>query len=51
MNNAAKISLFSLRITGAVIGAIGFFFIAYRLTIIGTSLIGIGSVLIAAGES
>jgi len=41
---------FTLRITGAIIASIGFFLIAYQKTIIGTSLIGIGSVLIAAGE-
>ena len=41
---------FSLRILGAIIGAIGFFLLAYRVTTFGTALIGIGSMLIAAGE-
>mgnify|MGYP001599876760 CR=1 FL=1 len=43
-------TLFTIRIIGAIIASIGFFLIAYQKTIIGTSLIGIGSVLIAAGE-
>lgn len=51
MNKKAKITPFSLRIIGALIGALGFFLVAYRITILGTALIGIGSVLIAAGES
>lgn len=42
---------FSLRIIGAIIGAIGFFLLAYQVNIIGTALIGIGSLLISAGES
>ena len=49
MNKTTKIDLFSLRIIGAIIGSIGFFLIAYQKTILGTVLIGIGSVLIAAG--
>jgi len=44
------ITPFSIRIIGAIIGAIGFFLLAYRITTLGTALIGIGSVLIAAGE-
>ena len=44
------LSPFSIRIIGAVIGAIGFFLLAYRITILGTALIGIGSLLISAGE-
>ena len=42
---------FTLRIIGAIIASIGFFLVAYQKTIIGTSLVGIGSVLIAAGEN
>ncbi len=46
-----KISVgFAIRLTGALIGAIGFFLLAFQYPIIGTTLIGIGSVLIAAGE-
>jgi len=41
---------FTVRIIGAVIGALGFLLLAYRITILGTALIGIGSLLIAAGE-
>ena len=41
---------FSLRILGAITGAIGFFLLAYRVTTLGTAFVGIGSVLIAAGE-
>lgn len=44
------INNFSLRILGAILGTVGFFLLAYRYTIIGTSLIGIGSILIAVGE-
>jgi len=42
---------FSIRIFGAIVGSIGFFLLAYQKTIIGTALIGIGSLLIAVGES
>ena len=48
---AKIITPFGLRIVGAIVGSIGFFLIAYRIPILGTALIGIGSVLIAAGES
>jgi hypothetical protein len=51
MNKRGKfITSFSLRILGAIAGAVGFFFLAYQYTILGTTLVGIGSVLIAAGE-
>lgn len=42
---------FSIRITGAVIGSAGFFLIAYNNTILGTALVGVGSLLIAVGEN
>lgn len=45
------LSPFAVRIIGAIVGSVGFFLIAYQMTVIGTALIGIGSVLIAAGES
>ena len=52
MNNLGKIHLpFGLTIIGALIGSLGFFLIAYQYSIMGTALIGIGSVLIAAGEN
>lgn len=52
MNKLAKIfAPFIIRIIGAIIGAIGFFLIAYGRSVIGTALIGIGSLLIAAGET
>jgi len=50
MKKSGKINLFALRIGGALIGSIGFFLLAYRMTILGTTLVGIGSLLIAAGE-
>ena len=51
MNKKAVIfTPFKVRIIGAIIGAIGFLLLAYRQTVLGTSLIGIGSLLIAAGE-
>ncbi len=50
MNRSVKINLFSIRIAGAVIGAVGFILLAFRQNVIGTALVGIGSVLIAAGE-
>lgn len=50
MDKAGKLTGFSIRITGAIIGGIGFFLLAYQQTIIGTSLIGLGSLLIAVGE-
>jgi len=42
--------LFIIKILGAVIGGIGFFLLAFRQSILGTALIGIGSLLIAIGE-
>lgn len=51
MNKKGKIfTPFSIRIIGALIGAIGFLLLAYRLNVLGTALIGIGSLLISAGE-
>lgn len=50
----------SIRITGAVVGSVGFFLVAYNITVLGvaynitvlgTTLIGIGSLLIAVGEN
>ncbi|MBI2671539.1 hypothetical protein HYX16_01255 [Candidatus Woesearchaeota archaeon] len=49
MDKKAKFNSFILRILGAAIGSLGFFLIAYQKTILGTALVGIGSVLIAAG--
>ncbi len=49
MDKLGKINLFALRILGAIIGAVGFIFLAYQKQLLGTVLIGIGSVLIAAG--
>lgn len=52
MDSKGKIlTNFSFRILGAIIGAVGFFLVAYQYQVIGTTLIGVGSVLIAAGES
>ncbi len=45
------LSPFTIRIIGALVGSVGFFFIAYKITVIGTALVGMGSVIIAAGES
>ena len=42
---------FTLRILGAIVGSIGFFLLAYQSTIIGTALVGFGSLLIAVGEA
>ncbi len=51
MDNKGKLfAPFTMRVIGAVIGSVGFILLAYRQPIIGTALIGIGSVLIAAGE-
>ena len=46
----ALFSPFTLRIIGAIIASIGFFLVAYQKTIFGTALVGIGSLLLAAGE-
>lgn len=47
-----KVSIpFIIRIIGAVVGGIGFFVLAYQQTILGTTLVGIGSIIIALGES
>ena len=51
MDKEAKSVPFGLRIIGAIIGSLGFFLIAYRVNILGTALIGLGSILIAAGEA
>lgn len=50
MDRRGKFSPLSIRLCGAVVGSVGFFLIAYGRAIIGTALVGIGSVLIAAGE-
>jgi len=51
MNRRGKILTgFVIRIIGAIIGSVGFILLAYQKTILGTALIGIGSVIIAAGE-
>lgn len=51
MNKEGKIQIpFTIRIVGALIGAIGFFLLAYNYSVFGTALIGIGSLLIAVGE-
>ncbi|MDP1693977.1 MAG: hypothetical protein Q8L34_00375 [Candidatus Woesearchaeota archaeon] len=41
---------FTIRLVGAVVGAIGFILMAYQQTVLGTALVGIGSLLIAVGE-
>lgn len=41
-------SLFAFRLIGALIGAVGFILLAYRMNVIGTALIGIGSLIISA---
>ncbi len=41
----------TIRLLGATIGAIGFYFLAFQRTIIGTALIGFGSLLIAIGAT
>ncbi|MBI1973092.1 hypothetical protein HYS50_03735 [Candidatus Woesearchaeota archaeon] len=51
MYKEGKIDIrFGIRIIGAIIGAIGFFLLAYQQTVIGTALVGFGSLLIAVGE-
>jgi len=42
---------FLIRLLGAAIGCAGFLFLVYQQTILGTGLIGIGSILIAYGET
>lgn len=41
---------FLIRIFGAIVGAIGFLLLVYQQTVLGTALVGIGSLLIAVGE-
>jgi len=50
MNKKGRISAISIKLAGAICGSIGFFLIAYQMTIAGTALIGLGSLLIASGE-
>jgi len=51
MNQKGKIDfLFATKMVGAIIGAVGFFLLAFRQSILGTALVGIGSLLIAIGE-
>lgn len=40
---------FFVRLLGAAVGCIGFILLAYKITTLGTALIGMGSVIIAAG--
>ena len=49
MNKIGNLNQFTIRIIGAIIASIGFFLIAFQRTILGTALVGIGSVIIAAG--
>ncbi|MBI1968579.1 hypothetical protein HYS49_01585 [Candidatus Woesearchaeota archaeon] len=39
-----------IKIFGAVIGSIGFFFTAFGRSVVGAALIGLGAVLLAVGE-
>lgn len=39
-----------VKLIGAVVGSIGFFFAAYGRTITGAAFIGLGGVLLALGE-
>ena len=51
-NSRGSIPLgFLIRLLGASIGCAGFLFLVYQQTILGTGLIGIGSILIAYGET
>lgn len=51
MNKYGKlVTGFSIRISGAIIGSLGFFLLAYQQTIFGTALVGVDSLLIAVGE-
>ena len=50
MAKRGKFTPFTLRIIGSIIASIGFFLIAYQVKIIGTALVGVGSLIIAAGE-
>lgn len=45
------LSALSIRVAGAVIGSAGFFLIVFNATILGTALVGVGSLLIAVGEN
>ncbi len=48
MNSSGKVDLFlAIRLGGAAIGAVGFILLAYQYQLLGTALIGIGSVIIA----
>ncbi len=50
MDKQGKFNPFIIRIVGAIIASVGFFLIAYQFQVLGTALVGIGSVIIAAGE-
>lgn len=50
MAKKGKFTPFTLRIIGAIIAPIGFILIVYQVKIVGTTLVGIGSLIIAAGE-
>ncbi len=41
---------FVIRIIGAIVGSIGFILLADQQPIIGTALVGIGSLIIAVGD-
>ncbi len=50
MNKMGKIfTAFTIRLAGAIVGSVGFFVLAYQQTILGTALVGIGTLLIATG--
>ena len=51
MENQGKIEFkFAIRILGALVGSVGFVLLAYKFSILGTALVGVGSLLVAMGE-
>lgn len=51
MDNKGAISAgMAVKIVGAIVGSIGFFFSAFGRTMVGAAFIGLGGVLLALGD-
>ena len=50
MTKGKIVSGFTIRLLGAMLGSLGFFLLVYQQTVLGTALLGVGSLIIAVGE-
>ncbi len=50
MNKIGKINASSVKLIGAILGAIGFYLTAFDFRVVGAIFIGLGGVLLAIGN-